>query len=77
MKTHPQHPTEPNPTTGAPTDATPAETATHAEASADDDGRQDEPESWVARCQAQFDAASADRLRNLADDANHAMPDGV
>ncbi|GAA0263299.1 hypothetical protein [Halobacterium noricense] len=79
MSTHPQRTTESNPTTDARTDATPAGTAGQATPASDDTDRQhgDTPESWVARCQAQFDATHRDRLRNLADDANHAMPDGV
>ncbi|MCD2204780.1 hypothetical protein [Halobacterium sp. KA-6] len=75
MSTHPQHATESNPTTSE----TPPGTASQPTPASDDTDRQhgDTPESWVARCQSQFDAARSDRLRNLADDANHAMPDGV
>ena len=72
MSTHPQHTTESNPTPDAPT-----ETAAPTTPPADDAGQQRDAESWVARCQAQFDAGGSARLRNLADDANHAMPDGV
>lgn len=71
MSTHPQYATESSLTTDAPTEATPAETAAQATPPADDAA------SWVARCQSQFDAGGSARLRNLADDANHAMPDGV
>lgn len=31
-------------------------------------------DSWVARCQRQFDSQRTDRLRNCVDDENHAMP---
>ncbi|ELZ33338.1 hypothetical protein C474_04640 [Halogeometricum pallidum JCM 14848] len=34
----------------------------------------DDAESWVARCQRQFDSTRTDRLRNLADAENEAMP---
>lgn len=33
--------------------------------------------SWTDRCTRQFDATDAGRMRNLADDENHAMHDGV
>lgn len=36
-----------------------------------------EPASWIERCQRQFDSTDDDRLGNLADEANEAMPDGV
>jgi len=75
VSTHPQHATEPNPTT----EPTPGETATRTAPSTDDTGRErdDTPESWVARCQSQFETGDSARLRNLADGENHAMPDGV
>ncbi|MDS0294188.1 hypothetical protein [Halogeometricum luteum] len=34
----------------------------------------DDAASWVARCQRQFDGSDRDRLRNLADAENEAMP---
>lgn len=36
-----------------------------------------EADSWVARCQSQFDAARTDRLCNLVDAENQAMPTGT
>lgn len=33
--------------------------------------------SWVDRCQRQFTTTSTQRLGNLADDENEAMPDGI
>lgn len=34
-------------------------------------------DSWVRRCQSQFDSAATDRLANLVDAANQAMPTGT
>ncbi|WP_089880222.1 hypothetical protein [Halogeometricum limi] len=34
-------------------------------------------ESWVDRCQRQFESGRTDRLHNLADEENHAMSGGV
>ncbi|MCG1003896.1 MULTISPECIES: hypothetical protein [Halobacterium] len=76
MSTHTRTTTEPNPTTETQTDATPTPTSPPA---GDDTAQQhdDTAASWVAQCQSQFDAGHSDRLRNLTDDENHAMPDGV
>jgi len=80
VSTHTTRTTEPEPNTETRTEPSPAETAPRTTLSADDGAdrtHDDLPGSWVARCQSQFDAGHRDRLRNLADDANHAMPDGV
>nr|WP_244531476.1 hypothetical protein [Halogranum amylolyticum] len=37
----------------------------------------DRDDSWVARCQSQFDATRTDRLGNLVDAENQAMPTGT
>jgi len=39
--------------------------------------RDDDDRSWTDRCTRQFATADASRMRNLADDQNHAMHDGV
>ena len=46
------------------TRATPAETTSES----------DDAESWVARCQRQFDARRTDRLPNFADGTNEVTP---
>jgi hypothetical protein len=45
-------------------------TTTTATVDCDDD-------SWVTQCQSQFDSARTDRLANLVDEANQAMPTGT
>ncbi|RYJ14682.1 hypothetical protein ELS19_12455 [Halogeometricum borinquense] len=64
MSTHTRHATEPKPTPETTTTAHPPNSA-------------ERSGSWVAQCQSQFDAGRTDRLHNLADEENHAMPDGV
>lgn len=46
---------------------------------ASDPGRDSPPTdtSWTARCQRQFSGADTSRLKNLADDENESMHDGV
>lgn len=66
MSTNTRQTTEPAPTTDRqPTTA--AESNDHPGFS----------ESWVKRCQRQFDAGRTDRLHNLTDEENHAMPEGA
>ncbi|MGB9964944.1 hypothetical protein [Halobacterium hubeiense] len=74
MSTHTRRTTDPTPSS----ETEPTATATEPTPVADDAAEpSDTAASWVARCQSQFDAGGRDRLNNLADDENHAMPDGV
>lgn len=80
MSTHTYPTTDTQATNTRPTDtrtteatsdsrATYQPTLDHGEAASDRDA-----DSWVARCQRQFDTRGTDRLRNCIDDENHAMP---
>lgn len=71
MSTNSRHSTESQTTT--PAQSTPADAAS-AEATPTEAPDPDDAESWVKRCQRQFDADRTDRLRNLADGENEAMP---
>ncbi|MFC6824219.1 hypothetical protein [Halopelagius fulvigenes] len=73
MSTHTRNPTEPQSRTDPRPTPDPSEKrdATAAEPSAD---AADDTDSWVDRCQRSFSATDTRRLRNLADDANEAMP---
>ncbi len=72
MSTNTPEPTESQTTTA--TQSTPASVSSADAASAERTPDADTAESWVARCRRQFDARRTDRLRNLADEANEAMP---
>ena len=71
-----------DPTTALSTDTPPA-TADAPPATADaatstaDAPAADDGISWTDRCRRQFATDDASRMRNLTDDHNQAMPDGV
>ncbi|MFC7046734.1 hypothetical protein ACFQH6_16150 [Halobacteriaceae archaeon GCM10025711] len=64
------HPPEPRPATDARTTTPPTESQRSDSTPTDTESAA----AWVARCQRQFDPARSDRLHNLVDEANHAMP---
>ena len=72
MSTNSRHSTESQTTT--PAQSTPADAASAEATPTAGTPDPDDAESWVKRCQRQFDADRTDRLRNLTDGENGAMP---